>query len=97
VLFRSHAWDLDRVTLAVGPLVGTGLLVEHFSGGATTRTSLAPLAGVTAGASIDLAGRAYIAGELDTVTTFFRTEQMGDVSLRAVFAVRGNMLVGVRW
>jgi hypothetical protein len=92
-----HAWDLDRITLAVGPLAGTGLLVEHFTGGAGTRTSLAPLAGVTAGASLDLADRMYVAGELDAVTTFFRAEQMGDVSLRAVFAARANMLVGVRW
>jgi hypothetical protein len=92
-----HAWDVDRITLAIGPLAGTGLLVEHFHGGASTRTSLAPLAGMTAGASLDVASRLYVTGEIDAVTTFFRAEQMGDVSLHAEFSVRGNMLVGMRW
>ncbi len=71
-----HAWDVHHVTLAIGPLAGTALLVEHFTGGASTRTSLAPLAGVTAGASLDLADRLYLTGEVDVVTTFFRQEQM---------------------
>ncbi|HEX8113699.1 MAG TPA: caspase family protein [Kofleriaceae bacterium] len=92
-----HAWDVDHVTLAIGPLAGTALLVEHFTGGASTRTSLAPLAGVTAGASLDLADRLYLTGEVDAVTTFFRQEQMGEASLHAAFAVRGNLLVGMRW
>jgi hypothetical protein len=28
---------------------------------------------------------------------FFRQEQMGEASLHAAFAVRGNLLVGMRW
>ena len=92
-----HAWDVDRFTIAVGPVVGTGLLIEHFTGGASARTTLAPLAGITAGASLDLAERLYLTGELDAVTTFYRAESMGDVSLHAAFAVRGNLLVGARW
>lgn len=92
-LFRNSASVSDLRTLAIGPLAGTGLLVEHFTGGASTRTSLAPLAGVTAAALHDLVDRLY----LTAVTTFFRAEQMSDASLHAAFAGRASVLVGARW
>lgn len=48
-------------------------------------------------ASLDVVDRVYLTGELDAVTTFFRAEQRTGASLHAAFAVRGDMLVGVRW
>jgi len=95
-----HAWDLGHgYTLGVGPLVGTGVLEEHFAttGMAPARWSAAAMAGVTAGVSVDLTPRLYLAGELDGVTAFFRAQDMTDTSLRAAFTVRANVLVGARW
>jgi len=92
-----HAWDVDRITLAFGALAGTGLLVQRFTSGASTRSSLAVLIGVTANASVDLSDRLYLTAELDALTTVFRADEMLGPSLRAAFAVRGNMLVGMRW
>jgi hypothetical protein len=98
-LRASHAWDLRRVTLAVGPFAGAALLSQRFSGAgdAPARTSLAGVVGLGAAATIDLAERVYLTGELDGVTTFFREQEMADVSLRAAFSLRGNLLVGRRW
>ena len=94
-----HAWDLDRVTVAVGPLAGAALLSERFSGAADApmRSSLAAILGLTAAATVDVAERVYLTGEIDGVTTVFREQHIDTVSLRAALAVRGNLLVGTRW
>jgi hypothetical protein len=92
-----HAWDVRALTLAVGPLAGAGVLLERFTGPTHGRTTLAPLAGVTASGTIDIRDGFYATGELDGVTTFFRAEQMTDIGLRAAFALRANLLVGARW
>lgn len=94
-----HAWDLENVTVAIGPLAGAALLSARFSGttAAPMRNSLAAIVGVTAAATIDVAERVYVTGELDGVTTMFREQHIDDVSLRAALSVRGNILVGTRW
>jgi hypothetical protein len=94
-----HAWDIRRVTLSAGPLVGLSLLSQRFTtqGMAPMRNSLAGNAGLTASLSVDLAGRLYLTAEIDGITAFFRAQAMETVALRAAFAVRGNVLVGARW
>ena len=94
-----HAWDIRRVTLSAGPLVGLSLLSQRFTtqGTAPMRNSLAGNAGLTASLSVDLAGRLYLTAEIDGITAFFRAQAMETVALRAAFAVRGNVLVGARW
>jgi hypothetical protein len=98
-LRATHAWDLRRVTVAVGPIAGAAVLSQRFtgSGNAPARTSLAGVVGLTAAATIDVAERLYVTGELDGVTTFFRERAMDDTAMRAAFSVRGNLLVGRRW
>ena len=43
------------------------------------------------------AAQAYVTGELEGVTTFFREQAMEATALRAAFSLRGNVLVGRRW
>jgi hypothetical protein len=94
-----HAWDVHRITLSAGPLIGLSLLSERFStqGTAPMRNSLAANAGLTGALSVDLAGRVYLTAELDGITAFFRAQAMETVALRAAFALRVNFLVGARW
>jgi hypothetical protein len=94
-----HAWDFHRTTWSVGPLAGLSVLSQRFSspGSAPSRNSFAASAGVTAALSVDLSPRMYFTAELDGITAFFRAQSMETVSLRAAYAVRGNLLVGARW
>jgi hypothetical protein len=52
---------------------------------------------VSAAVTFDLADRVYLTGEVDGVIAFFREQRMTDVSFRAAFPVRGNLLIGRRW
>jgi uncharacterized caspase-like protein len=93
-----HAWDVGKYSLAVGPLAGASLLSERFAtmGTAPARNSFAGIAGLTGAITIDV-DRFYVTGELDGITAFFRQQTMTDVSMRAAFSLRGNLLVGTRW
>lgn len=92
-----HAWDVGQVTLSVGPLAGVALLSQRFSQHADARTTLAAMAGVTAGVAQELTPRLYLGAELDGVTAMFRQQEMTDTSIHAAFAVRGQVIVGTRW
>jgi len=92
-----HAWDVGRLTLSVGPLAGVAVLSQRFSQHADARTTLAAMAGATAGISQDLTPRLYLGAELDGVTAMFRQQEMTDASIHAAFAVRGQVIVGTRW
>ena len=53
--------------------------------------------GARVAATLDLADRVYLTGELDGVTTVLREQAVDDISLRAALTVRGNVPLGRRW
>ena len=94
-----HAWDFRHVSLGAGALGGASALVERFDamGAAPARTSAAAHVGLTGVATLDLSRELYFAVEVDALTTFFFERTIDDTDPRAVFSVRGNVLVGKRF
>jgi len=94
-----HAWDFRRLSLSAGALGGASALIERFDamGAAPGRTSAAAHVGLTGVATLDLSSELYLALEVDALTTFFFEKTNDATDPRAVFSVRGNVLVGKRF
>jgi hypothetical protein len=88
-----------RTPLWSGASACQGLVAGGFDamGDAPTRTSAAAHVGLTGVATIDLSRELYLAVELDALTTFFFEKTVDETDARAVFSLRGNMLVGKRF
>jgi hypothetical protein len=94
-----HSWDVRSVTLSAGAIAGASLLVQRFNapGAAPSRTSPAAHVGLASAVAFDVTADVYVAAEVDGLTNFF-PEQSGDHTVpRAVFSVRGSLMVGKRW
>jgi len=94
-----HAWDFHRLSLSAGGLAGVSALLQRFDamGDAPARTSAAAHVGLSGVATVDLTRDLYLAVEVDALTTFFLGATVDETAPRAVFSVRGNMLVGKRF
>jgi hypothetical protein len=94
-----HTWDARWFSLSGGALGGASLLWQRFDsrGTAPSRISPAAHAGLAGVLEVDVTGNLYVAAEVDGLGSFF-PQQSGDRAVaRAVFLLRGNLLLGRRW
>jgi hypothetical protein len=96
-----HARDLRRLTVGGGAVGGVSLLHQRFDAmgdAPPARTSTGAQLGLTAQIGFDVRSDVYLSAEVDGLTSFFVQEQQtGDRAARAVFSLRGNLLIGKRW
>ena len=94
-----HSWDVRSVSLSAGPVAGASLLVQRFTaaGAAPSRTTPAAHVGLAGVVTFDVTADAYVAAEIDGLTNFFPQVEGDHTVPRAVFSLRGNLLLGKRW
>jgi hypothetical protein len=96
-----HAWDLSRLSLALGLGAGLALFSERFStaGTARDRDSLTPFVAISAGLALEISSSVFAALDIAGETYFLRLQRdvMDPVRSTVDFALRSTLGLGLRF